>query len=131
MKLPTLLIVADYRYLFAYMVMPDDLPEVVEKIDYRHDGQTSVPLVGWEEGRDGYRAIAESISGILDRYQPGTWALACPPMLARNIIRWLPLTQQNSLGILRETNVENVEISNVCQIFDPAAKDYTAEKEHC
>jgi len=131
MKLPTILIVADYRYLFAYMILADGLPEVVEKIDYINDGQTSVPLVGWDEGRDGYRSIAESIKTILERYQPATWALACPPMLAKNIVRWLPLEQQATLGILRQTNVENVEISNVCQIFDSSAKDYVAEKEHC
>lgn len=131
MKLPTVLIVADYRYLFAYMILADGLPEVVEKIDYINDGQTSAPLVGWDEGRDGYRAIAEAITTILERYQPATWALACPPMLAKNIVRWLPLDKQASLGILRETNLENVEISNVCQIFDTTVKEPAAEKEHC
>jgi hypothetical protein len=130
MKLPTILIVADYRFLFAYMIMPDGLPEVVEKIDYINDGQTSVPLVGWEEGRDGYRAIAESITSILDRYQPPAWALACPPMLAKNIVRWLPLEQQNTLGILRQTNVQDVEVSNVCRLFDSEASEHV-EKEHC
>ncbi|GAA5126474.1 hypothetical protein JIN84_15540 [Luteolibacter yonseiensis] len=131
MKLPTILIVADYRYLFAYMILADGLPEVVEKIDYINDGQTSVPLVGWDDGRDGYQAIAENITFILERYQPATWALACPPMLAKNIVRWLPMEQQASLGILRQTNVENVEISNVCQIFDATTSDYASQKEHC
>jgi len=131
MKLPTLLIVADYRYLFAYMILADGLPEVVEKIDYINDGQTSVPLVGWEDGRDGYRAIAETITTILERYQPATWALACPPMLAKNIVRWLPMDKQASLGILRQANVENVEISNVCQIFDASQQEQVTEKEHC
>lgn len=131
MKLPTILIVADYRYLFAYMIMADGLPEVVEKIDYINDGPTSVPLVDMDDGGEGYRAIGENITTILERYQPATWALACPPPLAKNIVRWLPLEKQATLGILRQTDVENVEISNVCQIFDFNSKDYSTEKEHC
>lgn len=131
MNLPDLLIIADYDSLSAYVVLPDGLPEIVEHVDYEHDGQTGVPLIGWSEGQDGYRAVAEQIARILERYRPQAWGLASPPMLGRKISEWLSADQQATLAILRQTDVENIDISNVLKVFDPRAKDYNAEKEHC
>jgi hypothetical protein len=131
MKLPDLLIVADYDSLSAYVILPDGLPEIADHIDYEHDGQTGVPLVGWSGGREGYRAVAEQIARILNRYQPRSWGLASPPLLGRKITEWLSADQRASLAALRQTDVENIEISNVVKVFDPAAKDYHSEKEHC
>lgn len=126
-----ILVVADYQVLHAYMILPDGLPEIVEHIDYENDGQTSAPLVGWEDGRNGYRTIAEKITEILSRYQPAAWGLACPPMLSRQITAWLPDGFRSTLALIAETEVETVDISNVCKIFDSNAKDYSAHKEHC
>lgn len=131
MNLPEILIIADYKTLHAYMILPDGLPEIVEKIDYVNDGPTSVPLVGWEDDRDGYRAIANKISEILARYQTGCWGLACPPVLAKRITQWLTTEQKSTLAVVRQMEVETVDISNVSQIFDSTSKDYEANKEHC
>ncbi|MEO5916273.1 MAG: hypothetical protein ABIS50_18690 [Luteolibacter sp.] len=131
MLLPDLLIVASYKNLSAYLVLPDGLPEIVDQLDYENDGQTSAPVVGWEDGRDGYSEIAGKISAILVRYPHSTWGLACPPTLAGKITPLLSAEQQAALGVLRQLEVENVDISNVEQVFDETTADDDAEKEHC
>ncbi|MES2661417.1 MAG: hypothetical protein V4689_22545 [Verrucomicrobiota bacterium] len=131
MNLPDLLIIADFKQLQAYIILPDGLPEVVENVDFENDGPTSVPLVEWSNDRDGYRAVAEGVAGIVARYQPDTWGLACPLLLGREIIERLPPSTQASLVVLWQIDVAAVDISNVLQLFDPGAKDYGSEKEHC
>jgi hypothetical protein len=131
MILPEILIVAGYHHLTAYLVLPDGLPEIVDQTDYQNDGQTSAPVVGWEDGRDGYQDIADRISGILWRYPHISWGLACPPPLAGKITSLLPEDQRGCLEILRQTEVERIDVSNVAKVFDATAPDYHAEKEHC
>lgn len=131
MNIPQILIVADYKFLHAYMILPDGLPEIVEKIDYVNDGPTSAPLVGWGDGRNGYRAIADKISEILDCYQTDSWGLACPPTLTKHITQWLSTGQMSTLAAIRQMGVETVDVSTVCKIFDSTSKDYEAHKEHC
>ncbi|MES2439301.1 MAG: hypothetical protein V4584_09540 [Verrucomicrobiota bacterium] len=131
MNPPSILIVTGYEKLSAYLVMPDGLPEIVENIDYQNDGQTSAPLVDWSDGGRCHRAVADSISTILTRYQPETWALACPPELCRKITCWLTPDQKANLGSVRQIDVGNVDVSNVCNVFGSATGDSTHGKEHC
>ncbi len=116
MKTPALLIVVDLQKLFAYLILPDGLPEIVERSDFLHDSPTSVPPLG-ADGRNGCRVIGDRISEILDRYQPDTWGLACPPEMGEEITQCLTEGQRESLATLRVTEVEHVELSNVCQLF--------------
>lgn len=132
MKLPDLLIAADCEHLLACMVLPDGLPEIVETIDYRNDGQTSAPLIDCTDLRDGCRVIAEHISAILARYQPAAWGLACTRGLEKEITPWLGPHELATLAILRDTgDSERVDISNITKLFDETAPRYDAVKEHC
>lgn len=131
MLLPEIIIVAGYKNLSAYLVLPDGLPEIVDQTDYENDGQTSAPVVGWEDGRDGYQDIAARISSLLARYPHQTWGFACPPAMASKVTPLLTQEDQASLGVLRQTEVESIDVSNVAQVFDSSACDYHAEKEHC
>lgn len=131
MKLPSILIVIGYRNLSAYMVLPDGLPEIVKTIDFENDGQTSVPLVDWSDDNRCEWTVADQISRVLDRYQPDSWGLACPPELVGKVTRWLSAGQRATLDVVKQIDVETVEISNVCRVFDSTAKDYATAKEHC
>lgn len=132
MNLPDILIAADCKQLLACMVLPDGLPEIIETIDYENDGQTSAPAIDFADRHDGCRVIAERISAILDRYQPATWGLACPSDLSREILPWLTPKELATLSIVRDKDdVTKVDICGIARLFDEAAPEYEALKEHC
>ncbi len=130
MPLPKLLVVADYQHLAAYLVLPDSLPEILERVDFEHDCQTGAPLVEWSEERNGYQEVAEMIGEILSRYRPDSWGLACPEDFAREIVRYLAIEQQHALTVMRMPELAAVDVANVCRIFDREAPDYCLSKEH-
>lgn len=132
MKLPDILIAADCKGLLACMVLPDGLPEIIETIDYENDGQTSAPVIDLTDKHDGCRVIAERISGLLDRYDPATWGLACPPDLEREIMPWLNPKEVSTLTKVCGTgDLAKIDICNITKIFDETAPEYEAVKEHC
>ncbi len=131
MILPEILIVADYKNLHAYLILPDGLPEIVETIDFENDGPTNIPLVEWTDDQEGYVVVATKIAEIVANYQSQSWGLACPPLLSNKITNRLPPAIQASLTILRQMNVDEISVSNVLQVFNASAKDYNSEKEHC
>lgn len=71
------------------------------------------------------------IAGIVTKYQPQLWALACPLLLSQRIIEWLPPAIQASLAVVGEMEVKDINLSNVFQVFDTCGKDYNSAKEHC
>lgn len=117
MDFPNLLIVTNYRALFAYLVQPDGRPQVIERIEFQSEGQTGVPVVSWRGGEESYAALAEKISAILSRYHPKSWGLACPVKLCEKLTEVLPVNHKETLAIKRTMNVEDVRISNVLGIF--------------
>ncbi len=132
MKIPDLLIVADCERLLACIVLPDGLPEIIETIDYENDGQTSVPLIDFTDRHEGCRVIADRVSGLLRRYQPASWGLACPPDLEREITPWLDPKELSTLTAIRETDdVAKVDVCGIMTLFDDRAPEYASMKEHC
>jgi len=117
MNPPSLLIVTNYRKLFAYMVLPDGRPQVLEHMDFQHDGQTNVPLIQWKSDEGCYRVLGEKVTAILDRYRPKSWGLACPKMLCEKLKQELSIFHREALVIEKTMNVEDVSICNVMKIF--------------
>jgi hypothetical protein len=130
MTLPGVLIVADYKHLASYLVLPDSLPEILARVDFEHDCQTGAPLVEWSGERNGYQEIAEMIGEILDRYHPESWGLACPEDFGSEIVQYLSKEQQRTLTVMRMLELAAVDVANVCKIFDQEAPDYCQSKEH-
>ncbi len=132
MNLPDLLILADCKRLLACMVLPDGLPEIVETIDYEHDGQTSAPAIDLTDRHDGCRVIAARISALLGRYRPAKWGLACPPDLEQEIMPWMTPKELATLCTVCQTeDVAKVDLCNITRLFDETAPEYEATKEHC
>jgi len=130
MTLPKLLVVADYKHLAAYLVLPDSLPEILERIDFAHDCQTGAPLVEWTDERNGYQEIAEMIGKILDRYHPESWGLASPEDFGREVMQNLSREQQRTPTVMRTLPPATVDVAGICKIFDREAPDYEQSKEH-
>jgi hypothetical protein len=120
MKTPSLLIVTDYHQLCAYLVEPDGSPEIVERRDFQHDGQTGVPLVEWTPDRNGYLTLVAEIGAILERYNPGAWAMACPGPLADILPSLLSADHAKRLATCKRLDVGNIDISNVGAVFGGA-----------
>ena len=117
MKIPPLLIVVDYTGLVAYLVMPDEHPEIVSHVDFLHDAQTHVPLIQWEEGNKCYGELAGRIGGLLEPYHPDSWGLACPPPLCERLRAWLPPHHRATLAECRAMEVGGVTVTNVVETF--------------
>ena len=117
MNLPTLLIVTNYRNLFAYLVQPDGLPQIVDHVDFEFDSQTSVPLIRWKNDEGCYRALAEKVASILERYRPKSWGLAGPGTLCEKLKEELSIIHRRALSIERKMNVDDINICNVMNIF--------------
>lgn len=117
MKIPSLLIVTDYRELCAYLVEADGSPEIIERRDFQHDGQTDVPLVEWTPDRNGYVTLVAEIGEILDRYNPDAWAMACPGPLGEILPSLLSADHAKRLASCKRMDVGNVDISNVEAFF--------------
>lgn len=130
MTLPGVLIVADYKHLVSYLVLPDSLPEILERVDFEHDCQTGAALVEWSDERNGYQEVAEMIGVVLDRYHPDSWGLACPEDFVSEVVQYLSSEQQRTLTVSRMLEHTAVDVGNVCKIFDQEAPDYCQSKEH-
>ena len=119
MNLPRIIIVTDYRTLFAYIIQPDGLPQILENVNFQFDSQTSVPLISWKTDDQGgcYRALAEKITSILERYRPKSWGLACPGPLCEPLKNELSLFHRETLVAEREMNVEQISVRNVARVF--------------
>ncbi|NQX00145.1 hypothetical protein HQ447_05755 [bacterium] len=118
MKTPTLLIVTDYRELSAYLVGLDGLTEVVKRVDFQCDGQTSVPLIAWNDERDGDPQLAATIEGLLRRYRPPRWAIASPQRLCRNLTALLPQECKETLVAELHMPVSRITVTNVVSVFE-------------
>ncbi|MEO7099347.1 MAG: hypothetical protein ABI162_08290 [Luteolibacter sp.] len=117
MKSPTVLIVTNYRQLFAYLIQPDGSPQVLEHIDFQHDCQTGVALIDWRDDDTSYLKLTACITDILNRYHPESWRLACPEGLAEKIMKILNPSYRESLAAIRTQEVDDVSISNVTAVF--------------
>lgn len=117
MNFQQILIVTNYRTLFAYMIQQDGCPQVLEHVDFQHDSQTSVPLIQWRGDESCYKVLAEKITSILERYRPESWCLACPGKLGEALRKELPIRHLRKLSLHRSLNVEDVDISNIAEVF--------------
>ena len=117
MNTPTVLIVTNYRQLFAYLIQPDGTPQVLEHIDFQHDGQTGVALIDWRDDHTSYLKLTACIAEILNRYHPGFWGLACPKGLEEKIMTVLNPCYRETLAVIRTQEVDDVNISNVLAVF--------------
>ncbi len=117
MNFPTLLIVTNYRNLFAYLIQPDGLPQIVEHVDFEFDSQTSVPLIQWKNDEGCYRALAQKVAAILERYRPKSWGLACPGILCEKLKEEISIFHRRTLVFERDMNVDDINICNVMNVF--------------
>ena len=117
MKTPTVLIVTNHRQLYAYLVQPDGRCQVLEHIDFEHDGQTGVALIDWTNDATCYRQLGADIANILGRYHADSWGLACPPSMAEYLVPCLNSPSRESLAVVRPMEVDDVNVSNVAAVF--------------
>lgn len=117
MNSPDLLIVTDQQRLFAYMVNPDGHAQVLEHVDFRCDGPTSVPLIEWSSNRNCYGLLADRIVAILKRYRPKAWGLACPDGMMESLGNFIPFEIRDRLAALRSSDDMELTVANVVRAF--------------
>jgi len=105
------------------MPQQEGMPLILERVDFLCDSQTGVPLTAchpeWHE-EEGPRAIAQKIEDILDRYQPGSWGLACPAFLYDRITDQIRHCHEKKLCTRLATDVDQIHVGNVAQLFHEA-----------